>query len=336
MAALCGVVTLLSASCTAAMPPPIDAGLAGSDGPCRVAARRSVHNPAQWTLETFVFEPTGDGSPFTGGTCSDASRPVILFGHGYPATFTEGYDSFLRHLVSNGFVVVYPGYQFEFDPVQQYRAEDGGFVAGVAATPRADTTRVGFVGHSWGAGMAPAMMQRAVARGWGAASMWSALFAPSFPYEVGTGPIELPSRTRMVIVSFEEDYFVDMRIAGDIADSVTLDPTHVSHLLVRSDYGASPPLPADHTTPVTLGTVTDTGLDVDHYDRWAVWRPIDAVAGCALSGRWCDTDLTDMGTRPDGHVVRRGELVGPGADVGPPALLECGGALSFLDPRGCG
>ena len=265
----------------------------------------------------------------------DCPAQVIFFGHGYPAPFTEGYESFLRHLVSNGFVVIYPGYQIDFDPPQQYRAEDGGFVAGVAATPRVDTSRIGFVGHSWGGGMVPAMMQRAAARGWGSKATWAVLLAPSFPYEVGTGPIAVPPTARMAVVSYEDDYFVDMRIANDITRSLELDPSRLSHLLIRSDRTASPPLSADHTTPVTLGVETDTGLDVDHLDRWAVWRPIDAVAGCALSGKWCDTDLTDMGTLPDGHVVRRAELVGPDTDVGPPALLECGGFLGFLNPRRC-
>jgi len=330
------ILSLVSVACAAAPPPPIASNLPGSDGPCSALPSRAVANPAEWQLSVNIFEPAGSGQPFTGGSCNDASRPVIFFAHGYTASFTEGYAALLNHLVSNGFIVIYPGYQIAFDPPQQYRAINAGFVAGAAATPRADTDRAGFVGHSWGGGMTPRMMQLAAGRGWGRTALWSVLFAPSHPYEVGNGPISLPTTARMLAVSFDEDYFLDMRISNDIIESVTLPPGSAQHLLVRSDRKARPWLVADHTVPVTLGTSTDTGLDLDHLDRWAVWRPIDAISGCQLSGVWCSTDLEDMGTQPDGHVVRRAQLVGSQVDVGPPALVECTGLVKLLSQRRCG
>ena len=328
---------LIAASCAVTAPPMMDPTQPGADGPCAVSKKRSVNNPAQWELETFVYEPTGTATPYSGGTCDDDDRPVIFFGHGYTASFTLGYEAFLHHLVSNGFVVVYPGYQLEFDPIKQYRAEDAGFVAGIAATPRADTERIGFVGHSWGAGMIPAMMQRAEARGWGAKATWGVMMAPSFPYEVGTAEIELDSDTHLTVISFDEDSFVDMRIANDVAAAVTLDESRLNHLLVRTDRRATPQLVADHFSPITLGIDINTGLNTDHHDRWAVWRPIAITANCALSATWCDADMEDMGILPNGHVVRRGELVAPGSgrDIGPPALVECGGVLSPLYDRDC-
>ena len=335
-AALGCALSLLGLACATSPPPPISADLAGSDGPCTVSPRRAVANPAEWQLPVHIFEPSGSARPFTGGSCNDSSRPVIFFAHGYTASFTEGYTALLKHLVSNGFIVIYPGFQIAFDPPQQYKAVNAGFVAGAEATPRADTDRAGFVGHSWGAGMTPRMMQLAAQRGWGGSAMWSVLFTPSFPYQVGTAAIQLPVDARMLAVTFDEDYLVDMRIATDIVDSVTLSAGRASHLLVRSDRKARPWLIADHTVPVTLGISSDTGLDVDHLDRWAVWRPIDAIAGCELSGIWCETDLEDMGTQPDGHVVRRAELVDGQVDVGPPALVECTGLVKLLTQRRCG
>ena len=344
VAVVLSVLSLATAACATAPPPPIPADLPGSDGPCSVLPRRSVSNPAEWQLPVHIFEPSGSAEPFTGGSCNDGARPVIFFAHGYTASFTEGYTALLNHLVSNGFIVIYPGFQIAFDPPQQYKAVNAGFVAGIAATPRADTSRAGFVGHSWGGGMTPRMMQLAEQRGWGDTAMWSVIFAPSFPYQVGTGRISLPAEARLLAVSFDEDYLVDMRIANDIVGSVTVSEGRAQHLLVRTDRRARPWLVADHTVPVTLGISTDTGLDVDHLDRWAVWRPIDAVAGCELSGIWCSTDLADMGSQPNGHVVRRGELFGTQAatpvsdqvDVGPPALVECSGLVQLLTQRRCG
>jgi len=324
-------VALLAVGCTAAVPPPIEAGRAGADGPCTVRPIREAANPAQWQLPVFVLEPSGAASPgITGGRCDDDRRPVLLFAHGYSASFTEGYTSFLRHLVGQGFVVVYPGYQLDFDPPVQYAAMRAGLRAGLAATDRADTSRMGMVGHSWGAGMGARTLQWMDAQGWGNEALWAVLFAPAFPLEVGTGPVDLPEHLRLLAVNFDRDVFVDTRIAADLVRSVRGPRVAPRHLAVRSDDAASPPLSSDHTTPVTLGTDSDTGLDVDHYDRWGVWRPVDATAGCALRGIWCDEDLTDMGTLPDGHVVRRAEWLGPNDDVGPPAILDCDGILGLV------
>ncbi|MEX0767395.1 MAG: hypothetical protein WD029_02880 [Microthrixaceae bacterium] len=330
------LLSLVCFACATTPPPPIAAGSPGSDGPCSALPMRTITNPAEWQLPVQIFEPAGSGRPFTGGSCNDAVRPVIFFAHGYSASFTEGYSALLTHLVSNGFVVIYPGFQIAFDPPQQYRAMNAGFVIGAAVTPRADTSRSGFVGHSWGGGMTPRMMQLAAARGWGSKSMWSVLFAPSHPYEVGNAAISLPEKSRMLAVSFDQDFILDMRISSDIIKSVTLPPGRASHMLIRSDLAARPRLVADHAVPVTLGTSTDTGLDVDHLDRWAVWRPIAAIAGCELSAIWCSTDLADMGTQPDGHVVRAAQMVSPQIDAGPPALVECTGLVRLLSQRRCG
>lgn len=110
-----------------------------------------------------MFEPTGPGD------CGALNRPVVFFAHGNTASVPEMYDALLRHLVSRGFVVIFPGYPWAFDPPINYGALDTGFVTGIGSLPpgRVDLSRVGFVGHSFGAGAIPRMIQLAAARGWG-------------------------------------------------------------------------------------------------------------------------------------------------------------------------
>src|SRR5690349_341827 len=88
-------------------PIPVFPGQRGADVPGNnrdcATVRHEVTNPAQWQHMTVVLEPAG------GADCEAPGRPVIFFGHGYLATFTEGYTQFLDHLVSRGFVVIYPG-----------------------------------------------------------------------------------------------------------------------------------------------------------------------------------------------------------------------------------
>ena len=308
------IAAALSTACAVPLPDPIPvtAGQRGSDVPGNDGAcgsvRREVANPAQWDLSTFVFEPTGCPGP----------HPVIFFGHGYLATFTEGYTQLLEHLVSRGFVVVYPGYQVAYDPPQQYRAEDAGFVAGVSSLPAGsvDLSRIGFVGHSFGAGMIPRMMQLADGRGWGSDAMWAVQLSPAWEFEVGDGPIELPPHARVLAISYEADVFVDTQVATEGIEAMTIPAGQKQQLLIRG--GGS-----DHLLPLTLPIPGS----VDQYDRWATWRPIDAWAGCALDGKWCDTDLADMGPS-----LARATTGVPLPDVGPPSLVECSSPMS---PRRC-
>jgi len=318
------------ASCTSA-PDPIAAGLAGSDGPCG-AARRAVPNPAQPDLPVNISEPTGSGAPFTGGSCSDASRPVILLGHGIGASSPTVYAALVTHLVGQGFVVIEPGYAGGFDQPQQYRAENEGFVAGVAASPRVDVSRLGFVGHSWGAGMVPAMMQAAAARGWGTAATWAVQMAPAWEFGVGTGPIALPSNARVLVVNYADDATVDMAIGSEALAAMDVPESHKQHLLIHGDGSVAPGLRADHFLPSTVVGTPGSPFRLDHFDRWAAWRPIEAWARCALDGTWCDTDLADMGTHPDGSAVTRASIGLDLDDVGPPATAEC---ASVLNPRRC-
>ena len=72
-------------------------------------------------------------------------------------------------------------------------------------------------------------------------------------------------------------------------------------------------------------------LSIDQLDRWA-WRVVDATAGCSLSGTWCDEDLGEVGTWPDGDPVRRAVVSRDPVDAGPVVLQEC----TFpLNPRAC-
>ena len=71
----------------------------------------------------------------------------------------SSYIALIEHLVSVGNVVVYPSYEVSdgsrADLEESYRVVDAGFVAAVEQTPRLDTSRVGWWGHSHGGGMVP-------------------------------------------------------------------------------------------------------------------------------------------------------------------------------------
>jgi acetyl esterase/lipase len=333
-----GVVAVLLAlglTASACAAPPafqaVSAGAPGADGPC-VTFRSTTHNPVDPARPLVVVEPAGPGAPWTGGTCEDRSRPVVVLAHGWTGGSDALYDGLIRHLATNGFVVVFQPYQNEFDWGRQYGVVDAGFQLAVQRFPRIDASRVGVVGHSLGAGMVPWLLHRAAERGWGRTATWAVLLQPWFAQLVGSGPLGLPAHTRLAVVAADEDTVVDHRIGIELLRSSSLAPERRIHVTVRSDHRGSPALVADHLLPISMAGAAGERLRSDHLDRWGVWRTVDAVAGCSLRGWWCDTDLAEMGRRSSGSAVTPAVATRTPVDSGPLALQEC---TSPLNPRPC-
>ena len=335
------VLTLTVALIAVACAPPVPlveltAGEAGGTGPCGMT-HRDLAPPFSSPYPISVFEPTGEGAPWTGGSCSDPSRPTVLVAHGYLGVDPLAYYRLIEHLTSVGFLVIFAPYQIAYDPVRQYSMVDQGVQHAVDRSPRADTSRFGVIGHSYGGGMTPYLLQQATARKWGADSIWTVMFAPHFAALVGDGMIDLPDWIRSLIVTYEHDVLVDARIAIETQSALDVPADRKHHLMVLTDASHTPPLMADHLGPIAfpdnfLAPLPLGNLRADHFDLWAAWRPIDATARCSMTGEWCDTDLADMGEFRGGRAVKRGLVDADIVDRGPITLQECG---FMINERSC-
>lgn len=332
--AVAAALALLVLTAACAPPPggsPVPAGDPGVDGPCTSASTR-LRNPADTGMELRVLQPVGDAAPWTGGTCGDDSRPVVLFAHGYFGSLSVAYQGILDHLVSNGFVVVFPAWPVEYDPEHWYDVVDTGFVTAVEHSGRVDTDRVGVMGHSMGGGMTPWLLQQAAERGWGGESLWAVHYAAAMAHLLPSGPIEVPEHTRVAVVGYEHDPLIDNRIGIELLQSYALPAEQRTHVMVRTDRSHRPVLWADHFGPVGFTLPWLGQLSVDHLHRWGDWRVADATARCSMDGTWCDADLGNMGTWPDGRAVQRSIVSHDPVDLGPIAMIEC----SFpMNPRPC-
>lgn len=323
---------LLVMACAPAPVVEVPAGEAGAPGPCGTKMTDLV-NRVDWRYPLVVAEPTGDSPAPDGGSCSDDNRPVVLIAHGYLGNFVAGYEGLVRNLVSQGYVVVFPGYTVEFNADHQYKVVGDGFVQATEWSSRMDLSKVGVIGHSFGGGMLPWLVQQIDDRGWGTDAFWAVDFAPWFAMKVGTGTIDMPDHLRFVMVNYEHDYFVDARIGNETYAALNLPDAQKQHVMVYSDRTHRPALEADHLGPVSVELVDGVGtISTDNLDRWVTYRVVDATAGCTISGRFCDTDFSFTGTWPDDTPVRPAVVRHDQPDVGPRALQECD---FFMNPRPC-
>ena len=301
-------------------PPPQPATGMGANGPC-TETRVSAPNPAVANNYISVYSPGGDApTPAVGGTCGDARRPVVAVVHGLgagtDAQLLGGasllYADLITHLVSVGNIVVFATYNTDTnDFVGSYRAQDAAIATAATMTQRGDFSRFGIVGHSMGGGATPYLAQQAAARGWGTRALWLVPVAPWYVHGVGTGPITVQAHTRVVVIGYDNDTYVDNRIGIDLYRSLTVPATHKQHVTVRSQTRWPTTLNAQHTAANSLLAPNDA------IRFFGLYRIIDAVQTCSLSGANCDIDLSHMGRWSDGQPVTPAVSTDNPVDTGP-------------------
>ena len=267
----------------------------GSNTPCGRTDVR-LTNPSVADA-IYVSYPTGTAAvPTTGGTCGDASRPVLFLVHGYLANSNALYEGVINHFTRAGHIVVMGTYATDIANVQA--SADRALQAITAAVPqleREDLSRVGLVGHSLGGGMLPWVTQQVVARGWGGSGLWMFSLAPY--QRIGTGTITLPAHARAAVEAYDQDTLVNRAVGIDIHRSLSLPAARKDHITVRTSSHGGATLTAQHTSPNSLIAPED-GIKF-----FGIYRVGDLLSTCALRGTSCDADLSTMGTWPDGTPV---------------------------------
>lgn len=281
----------LPAQC-ASIIPPIASGY-GAHGPFRVE-RKTVANP-EWRREpvTVLFPVGYEGRP-----------PVVFFSHGFGQIDVEtGYPKLIEHMVSRGNIVVYSPYPRLGSKERFYRILWAGFEAAAKAFGnRMDLARVGFVGHSFGAGATPYMAYRGLVENrWGSQGAFIFLMAPWYAYQIDDAKLRAyPSHTRLMVLVGDRDQVNDERMAIDLFNRIKLHEKRYEVLHSEDREGCA--FVADHELP---------GHGVSHVLKYyGVYKPLDVLIDYSFTGRPQARELlygersdmlTEMGTWPDGR-----------------------------------
>ncbi|MDW8220200.1 MAG: alpha/beta hydrolase [Bacteroidota bacterium] len=214
-----------------------------------------------------VWYPRGSTSP----------RPTLLFAHGFGGNNPNFYGELLRNCVSRGYTVVFVPYPVSINFASLYRTLDSGFTEAVRRFPMLiDSTRIGFAGHSFGAGALPSLAYKAfVQRNWGTRGKFLFSMAPWYSLEISQQQLRsFPADTKLIMQIYADDAINDHRMAMDIFLNISIPDDNKDFVTVFADTVQGYIYEAGHGV-CTMNT--PTGGRFDAYDYYAVFRLLDAL-----------------------------------------------------------
>jgi predicted alpha/beta hydrolase len=277
----------------------------GSNGPHQVAAD-SFPSPQWRGKNVYVFHPAD----------AAGKLPVILFCPDLGASAPAGYIPLINNIVSRGCVLVFSPCKSvgaDLSQKKKYRILMDGFeTAVIRYASRIDSSRIGIIGHSYGAGAVPAIAWHSLVENqWGANGAFLYMMAPWYSYFITQDELEVfPRKTCCVMEIFHDDKINDRRLAIDIFDNIGVSGDCKVFIELFSDSMPGYKLAADHTT--AAGPAGNGGTE-NALDFYGVYKFVDAVAdyvfwGNAAAKRMAfdsgNAGQRFMGTWPDKRPVR--------------------------------
>ena len=238
-----------------------------------------------------------------------AKAPLVIFIHGWSAMTPETYRGWVAHLAKRGNIVVYPRYQERLlTPATEYFPNVTASIRQALAVLREpgrvspDLEKVAVVGHSVGGVETANFCVNAAAEKLPVPNA-AMIVQPGQGSERGPNIVALddcgriPAETHLLVIVGDADGIVGTRSARTIWQDTkqVRDRTFVT---LQSDEHGTPPLRANHLSPVSWSREATDALDWSGY-----WRLFDGLMNAAFAGANYTVD-PDMGMWSDGTPVK--------------------------------
>ncbi len=266
----------------------------GSDGTYSVATQ-SFSNPNYPTEDIKIYYPAGITS----------SVPTIFYSHGFGGYLPSNISGLLNFVAKKGYAIVFVPYQTSaVTHGQRYTNLLSGFIKSARDFPNIiDTTRVGFMGHSFGGGATFANAHHCFTNlNWGLSGRF--MFASAQWYSLNISQTELltfPSDVKLITMVYENDSTNDHRMANDIFNTINIPSSEKDYLLVKSDTINSYTYDAIHGLP-------NTASAFDALDYYAIYRHLDALCDYTFNGSLAGKDVA-LGNGGANQISMPGGLV---------------------------
>jgi len=256
-----------------------------------------VESHGEGSQRYWIFKPSKPGD-----------YPVVVFIHGWAATEPLFYMAWIRHLVREGNIVIYPRYQNILDTESDAFTDNAADAVGEALRRvRGEWNGELFLaGHSAGGIIALNLASRRdIPDPDGILALQTGDSEGGRKFEDLSG---VPPDTLLVVMAGDRDNITGTADSYRIVRFTPQIPRERKiFLLVRSDRT----LVADHLSPLAVSD--EFGLLVDDLDYSGYWKVLDMMMELARENKTladADTErLLDMGSWVDGGSVRRMEIV---------------------------
>lgn len=249
----------------------------GSEGNYTVSSK-SFSNPNYPTEDIRIYYPSGITS----------SVPTIFYSHGFGGDQPVNILGLLNFVARKGYAIVFVPYQSSaVTNAQRYNNLLSGFIKSARDFPDIiDTSRVGFMGHSFGGGATFANAYHCFTNlNWGSSGRF--MFASAQWYTLNISQAELlafPGDVKLLTMVYENDITNDHRMANDIFNTISIPSTEKDFLLVKSDTINSYTYDAIHGLP-------NTASAFDALDYYALYRHLDALCDYTFNGSIAGKDV---------------------------------------------
>lgn len=248
----------------------------GSDGSYSVATQ-SFNNPNFPGHDIVVYYPTGIASPV----------PTIFYSHAFGGNNPDNISGFLNFVAKKGYAVVFVPYQTTGVTIQErYSNLLTGFTKAARDYPNIiDTTKVGFVGHSFGGGASFANAYHCFTTlNWGQSGRFILAMAQWYSYNISQTELQsFPTDVKLLTIVYEDDVTNDLRMANDIFNTINIPASEKDYLRVKSDTINGYVYAADHVVP--------NNSAFDALDYYAYYRLFDAMCDYAFNGSMTGKDI---------------------------------------------
>ena len=242
----------------------------GADGTYTVA-KVSFASPLYNGKNVYVFYP----KELTG------TRQTIFYSHpfgGEDSTYNIGLYEFIA---KKGYVVVFAPYPTIGVTVdERYATLWESFKKAVSNYPNIiDTSKVGFMGHSFGGGASFAMAHKGfIDEGWGQNGRFIFAMAQWYSYQITSQELNnFPANTKLITQVYDDDTTNDHRLAIDIFKNNNIPNTEKDFILIKKSVLPTYTYIADHVVPNTQSAY-------DAYDYYDIYRLLDALIEYSFNG----------------------------------------------------
>ena len=266
----------------------------------------SIPIPCLRSKYVYIFSPRN----------CDSLCPTILFAHSFRWSHPKYFKPLIKHIVSKGYIVVFPSFKIvDIDPKHKRRYDllfSGYREALELYSSKIDTTRIGFIGHSFGGGAIPAIAWKYLAeKRWGENGAFMFIMAPWFVYHITQSNLEaFPSHAKLIVQVYAGSRTNDWRIGKDIFNTINIPTEEKDFIVIYSDSNSTYQLEADHSAP--HGPESRRGEE-NAIDYYGIYRLVDALAEYSFYGNLNAKNVAlgnncpeqrFMGTWPDCTPVR--------------------------------